>query len=151
MVRTILQTASVLDAVRCLRDGHASALAVTRHDGTLVGLISEQDILKRVFLRGRAAASTRVEDAMTPDVECVTHDEASRNIRQVYRRMAELGVKHMPVVGDLSSRRATDCLDMASVSRWLHGKDESNVRERFSPGFCRFARVFADRKPFYIV
>jgi len=41
MSRTILATATAFDAAMILREQGATALAVTSHDGSLAGLVSE--------------------------------------------------------------------------------------------------------------
>lgn len=118
--RTILITSTVFDAARCMRDLRATALAVRGHDGSLRGIVSEQDLIKRCLLKGLDARLTSVEAIMTSGVEFVTVSQARGDIVAVQRRLAELGIKHMPVVSDMDDRtgmrRCVGCLDIITVS-----------------------------------
>lgn len=113
---SILLTSSVFDAAKCMREMHATALAVRAHDQTLCGIVSEQDLLRRCLLAGRDKRTTPVADIMTTSVEFVTVKDARDNILGLQARLAELGIKHMPVVTSAEERKVVGCLDILTVS-----------------------------------
>jgi len=136
--RTVLVSNTVFDAARCMRDLRATALAVQAHDGSLRGIISEQDLIKRCFLKGLDAHSTSVEDVMTRGVEFVTEAEAKRDIGAVQKRLAELGIKHMPVIADepdeAGVRRVVGCLDILTVSSLVRDQAVDTLVRASRPG-----------------
>ena len=132
--KIILVTSTVLDAARCMRDLRATALAVQGHDGSLRGIVSEQDLIKRCFLKGLSAATTTVEAVMTRSVEFVTESDARSDIGAVQKRLAEMGVKHMPMVADEPDDngvlRVVGCLDILSVSALVRDRAVQNMVSR---------------------
>lgn len=129
--KIILVTSTVLDAARCMRDLRATALAVQGHDGSLRGIVSEQDLIKRCFLKGLSAATTTVETVMTRSVEFVTESDARSDIGAVQKRLAEMGVKHMPMVADEPDDngvlRVIGCLDILTVSALVRDRAVQNM------------------------
>ena len=80
----------LLDAARLILRHHVSGLPVVEADGTLVGLISEHDVMN--FALSGEAADTQVREAMTADVAWVPPEAdiptlievlTSRRIRRV--------------------------------------------------------------------
>ena len=75
--------------------------------GELVGVFSERDIMKRVFVEGRDPTSTKVSDVMTPNPLVVSPDESCAHCLIL---MKQHGFRHLPVsdgkrlVGFLSLR-----------------------------------------------
>ena len=63
----------------------------------LVGLFSERDVLLKVVAKGLDAASLPVSDVMTPDPECLQHDDA---IAYALNKMAVGGYRHVPILKD---------------------------------------------------
>jgi CBS domain-containing protein len=118
-MRVIVATASAWEAARSLRDQRATALAVVDEDGLLCGIVSEQDLVRRVFLARRSKRETLVSDIMTRDPASTTEEEVRTDAAGVRRRMALLGTKHLPVVRSALDARAVDCVDMAALSRRL--------------------------------
>lgn len=106
---------SVRHAATAMLDNHISGLPVVADDGTLAGMITEGDLLRRAELGGQvlhsldeadkavdAAAyvksrSWRVSDVMTGGVVTVGEDAP---LAAVARIMHERGIKRVPVVRD---------------------------------------------------
>lgn len=88
---------SVAVAARLLNEREIGALLVVE-DGSLVGIFTERDLLRRVVARGRPLEKTRLEDVMTRDPVTATPDEDRVN---AIRKMQQVGCRHLPiVVGD---------------------------------------------------
>jgi CBS domain-containing protein len=95
-VASIHPDASVFQAAVLMDEQKIGALLVME-DGSMVGIFSERDILRRVVAQGRDAATTLVRDVMTAEVACcrlhTTLEEASGVMKN--RR-----IRHLPVVDD---------------------------------------------------
>jgi CBS domain-containing protein len=70
------------------------AVAVVEGD-RLVGILSERDCVRKLELKGRRAADTRVREIMTPGVVYVTPDH---RIDQCMMIMRKEHLRHLPVV-----------------------------------------------------
>jgi CBS domain-containing protein len=77
-VETISPEATVYDAIKRMADLDIGALVVV-HEGRVVGLITERDYSRNVFLKGRSSPTTPVREAMADDVLAVTCDKTTRD------------------------------------------------------------------------
>lgn len=82
-------------AVTALRDKRIGALVVTDETGSLVGILSERDIVRKLADTPGQTLPQKVGDVMTQKVETCTPDEP---LVSVLRRMTEGRFRHMPVV-----------------------------------------------------
>jgi CBS domain-containing protein len=74
----------------------AGALVVL--DGSkIVGMVTEWDNARNVFLKGRASPQTLVSEIMAPNVVCV---EPDKSIEQGMAIMTAKRVRHLPVIDD---------------------------------------------------
>ncbi|MDQ0989166.1 CBS domain-containing protein [Streptomyces sp. V3I7] len=93
--------AAFKDIVRTMRRRRVSALPVLDHDGRVVGVVSEADLLRKeeyrdaAFAPDKARAVTAGELMTAPPV--TVHPGAT--VAQAARVMARSGVKRLPVVG----------------------------------------------------
>jgi CBS domain-containing protein len=91
---SVSKDATVMDAIREMVARNVSATVVL--DGErLVGVFTERDVVKRVVLEKRDAATTPVAEVMTRQVVTV-RDDADRS--SVLRTMNERHIRHLPVV-----------------------------------------------------
>jgi CBS domain-containing protein len=84
---------TMLGAATRMRRYDVSALPVYRRH-RLVGIVTERDVVTAIA-DGADPATTRVADYMTDRPVTVRPDE---DVEVAVRRMAELGVRHLPVV-----------------------------------------------------
>ena len=61
----------------------------------LVGIISERDYTRKVFLRGKRSRETQVTEIMSPNVS-VTHPREP--VEKCLRMMTDKHIRHLPVV-----------------------------------------------------
>ncbi|MEI6986890.1 MAG: CBS domain-containing protein [Rhodospirillaceae bacterium] len=97
---TIVQTETILDAAKILRDKKFGSLVVRDRKGKLSGIITERDIIRGIADMGAAGLTLKVEDLMTREVKTC---KSSDSIAEVMSLMALRRVRHIPVVenGDL--------------------------------------------------
>ena len=88
--------AMVFEAIELMAEKNVGALLVMNGEA-LVGIISERDYTRKVFLRGKSSKETRVDEIMSQNV-CTTRPQDS--IDECLRLMTERHIRHLPVVGD---------------------------------------------------
>lgn len=97
-VVTVTPETGVADLVALLAKHKIGALVVSPDGGTsVVGIVSERDVVRRLHTDGAAVLQRTVAEIMTVEVQtCVPEDE----LETLARRMTDLRVRHLPVVVD---------------------------------------------------
>lgn len=85
---------TVLEAARYMMEYNIGAVPVLR-DGSLVGMLSERDIMNRVVAIGRTPGTTAISEVMTANPRTVSADET---IEECLFLMREFGFRHLPIV-----------------------------------------------------
>lgn len=93
-VFTISPQASVLEAARLMREKNVGALLVTNADD-IVGIVSERDFARKLFVDGRAAGDIRITEVMSTPVKYV---HASQSNEECMALMTEGRLRHLPVL-----------------------------------------------------
>ena len=107
----ISPTASVADAVKSMNDHHTGCVLVG-HDGKLIGIFTERDVLTKDFFRVDSH-TVAVESVMTRNPETL---EPDNSIAFALNKMSVGGYRHIPIVegnkpiGVLSVRDVVDFL-----------------------------------------
>jgi len=86
--------AAVIDAIRLMADKSIGAVLVMQGQ-RLVGIVSERDYARKIVLRDRASATTRVSEIMTTEVVTV---EPTDSVERCMQLMTERRFRHLPVV-----------------------------------------------------
>lgn len=84
---------TVLETVRAMVERNIGAVPVL-HNGQLVGIFSERDLMKRVVAEGRDPRSTSLAEVMTDDPLTISLNEELGNCMSVMRRN---NFRHLPV------------------------------------------------------
>ncbi|MEM6942561.1 MAG: CBS domain-containing protein [Pseudomonadota bacterium] len=84
-------------AVEVLRDRRIGALMVTDATGSLIGILSERDIVRKLADTPGQTLPKQVEEIMTTEVQVC---EPSEPMVSVLRRMTKGRFRHMPVVAE---------------------------------------------------
>ena len=87
---------TVLETVRVMVERNIGAVPVV-HNGKLVGIFSERDLMRRVVAEGRDPRSTCMAEVMTDDPLTVNTQEDVQECMAVMRRH---GFRHLPVCHD---------------------------------------------------
>lgn len=95
-VESIAPHATVYDAIRRMSDLDIGALVVM-DDGKVVGVITERDYARNVFLKGKASPTTPVRDVMADDILFVGRDKTTRDCMAI---MTGKRTRHLLVMED---------------------------------------------------
>lgn len=95
-VLTTDASATVLEAVTQMVEANVGSLLVTEA-GTLVGIVTERDYLRRVTLQDRDEKTTPVREIMSAPLVYVTPDTT---IDECMGVMTERRIRHVPVLTD---------------------------------------------------
>ena len=87
---------SVLETVRAMVERNIGAVPVL-HNGKLVGIFSERDLMRRVVAEGRDPHRTCMAEVMTDDPLTISTDEELEDCLALMRRH---GFRHLPVCHD---------------------------------------------------
>jgi CBS domain-containing protein len=128
---TINQDATVLEAVQMMNDRSIGSLIV-RHEGQMVGIFTERDVLRGVIGRQLDPAAVRVADFMTTRVICCT---PATSIEEARELMKTRRIRHLPIldaegdavgvvsIGDLNAHLTTHHeVTIHYLHEYLHGR-----------------------------
>lgn len=91
---TVSPADSVLTALQVMAEKDIGLLVVMERD-KLVGVLSERDCARRVFLAKKSPESTSVADIMVRNVVTI---DAEHTFADCLRLMHQHGIRHLPVV-----------------------------------------------------
>lgn len=96
-VVTIRPDATIGSLVQGLREARIGAMVVSDDGRSVLGIISERDVVRGLAERGPRILETRVSDLMTRNVvSCAPQD----TVKQVMAEMTRRRVRHLPVLAD---------------------------------------------------
>lgn len=122
---TLTESATVADALAMLYQHNIGALIVVEVSGTVTGIISERDIVRRLH-------DTGIEVLRHPVAACMTakpfHCTPDASVAEVMQTMTTRRVRHMPVllkgrligvisIGDVVKRKIEEAEDEAEAMR----------------------------------
>ena len=86
---------TALAAVQRLVQNNIGALPVCDAKGTLLGIVSERDLLKQCSQRVKEIGSIKVKDVMTRDVAIGIPED---DLDYVMSIMSQKGIRHLPIM-----------------------------------------------------
>ena len=119
---------TVCDVVKAMVDRNIGAVPVL-HEGELVGIFSERDLMKRVVAEGRDPATTRVREVMTEDPLTVAPNEEIETCMMLMRRH---GFRHIPLCDGKILRGMISLRDIM-----LHDLDEKDHEVRMMRAYIQ--------------
>ena len=96
-VMTIAPDATVAKAVEMLASRRIGAVVVSPDGKTVVGILSERDVVRELFKRGAGVMADRVDSLMTGNPVFCKRDETAD---QILTKMTDGRFRHLPVVND---------------------------------------------------
>lgn len=96
-VHTVRRSARIAEAIALLNTHGIGAVVVVDAGGTVAGILSERDIVRKMGDDPTVFLETPVERVMTAKVvTCGRHD----TIAMVMEKMTEFRIRHIPIVED---------------------------------------------------
>lgn len=86
----------VLDALKIMADRNFGSVVVKEGDN-YKGMLTERDYARKVILKGKSSADTRVEDIMSVDLPHITPNDS---VDHCMRLMSEKNIRYLPVFED---------------------------------------------------
>jgi CBS domain-containing protein len=111
-VWSLAPTASVYDAIALMAEKEIGAVPIIE-DGKLVGIVSERDYARKVFLKGKASRETSVTEIMSSPVFSVT---PSQTVEECMHIVTEKRFRHLPVVED---GRIVGMVSIGDLVNWV--------------------------------
>ena len=93
-VETIKRDSGVLDALRQMSDRGVGSLVVSEENGSICGIVTERDFIRKVALRDLDAGEMKVGDIMTDKVIVACPDDS---VQECMALMTEQRIRHLPV------------------------------------------------------
>ncbi len=123
---------TVLDIAKLLSAKHIGAVLIRDDGGSVVGIISERDIIHAIAVNGERALKMPVRDVMTREVISCTTDDI---ITGVMKTMTTRRVRHVPVIED------GDLRGMVSIGDIVKNRlDETELEARVLRDYARTRR-----------
>src|SRR3989338_6417971 len=94
-IKTINETETAQKAVELMSKHSVSGLIVQDTTGKTIGIVSEGDLLKKVFLKKKSPAKVRISEIMTRSLETFPPE---KSIGETALMMKRLGISRLPVV-----------------------------------------------------
>lgn len=94
-VRTARRDSMLRDVAQIMKDEDCGVVPIVDERGSLVGIVTDRDLVIRAFTGGKTPDQLRVSDVMTDDVEAVHPDE---NIHDIISLMGRRQIRRIPVV-----------------------------------------------------
>ena len=88
---------TVLDATVKMNEAGVGSLVVTRDDGSVAGIFTERDVLRRVVAARKDPATTKIGEIMSRQVICCTGETTLDEARNI---MMSRRIRHLPVIDD---------------------------------------------------
>jgi CBS domain-containing protein len=85
---------TVFDAIQKMADNNVGSLVVLEGE-KLVGIITERDYARNVFLKGKSSPETTVKEIMSTHVVCARPEQSVEECMAV---MTDKAVRHLPVL-----------------------------------------------------
>lgn len=93
----IRHDAPLMDAAKLLSDAQVNLVVVCNSDKTLAGVITKTDVVKRIGQCLGSSCTTAASAVMTREVTVCRPGEL---LAEVWSRMKEHGLKHVPVIDE---------------------------------------------------
>jgi len=113
---------SVADALRLMSDKDIGAVLVTDGD-RVVGIFTERQYARRVFLMGRTSPTTMVREVMVRDVVYVEPDQS---VETCMALMATKRIRHLPV---LSGGTLVGIISIGDLTKSAIADREFNIEQ----------------------
>ncbi|MCP4712751.1 MAG: CBS domain-containing protein [Planctomycetes bacterium] len=96
-VLTIQAGETVYKAIREMASEDVGSMVVTDDEGNPIGIFTERDYARNVFLQGKSSTTTPLSDILDSQVVCA---RLGQTIEECMAVMTDKRVRHLPVMDD---------------------------------------------------
>jgi CBS domain-containing protein len=118
---SIKADSSLAEAARTLDLKKIGAVVALEDGGTIIGVLSERDIVRQVARNGEAALKMTVGDAMTRDVITI---ESTTNVDVAMQLMTDRRIRHLPV---FRNERLVGVVSIGDLVKWKIAETEAEA------------------------
>ena len=119
---SVTPDALVIDAIKMMDEKKVGALLVIKND-KLAGIISERDYTRKVILKNRSSAKTKVSEIMTSNLKTA---DPSQSLDECMVIMSHSHIRHLPVVQD---GRVIGILSIMDVVKNIISEQEFTIEQ----------------------
>jgi len=109
---SISPNATVYEAIEMMSNKNVGALLVMEGE-RLVGMISERDYTRKVFLRGKRSRETSVTEIMSTQL---TTTRPQEGVEKCLRLMTDKHIRHLPVLDD---DKVVGVISIGDLVKWV--------------------------------
>ena len=109
---SISPDATVYEAIEMMSNKNVGALLVMEGE-RLVGMISERDYTRKVFLRGKRSRETSVTEIMSTQL---TTTRPQEGVEKCLRLMTDKHIRHLPVLDD---DKVVGVISIGDLVKWV--------------------------------
>jgi len=92
---TTTKNENVRQALILMSENNIGAIIVVDNNDSPIGIFSERDYARKIFLKGKSSKDTLLDEVMTKELITVTKNY---KIDQCMKIMNEKGIRHLPVL-----------------------------------------------------
>ena len=118
----------VCEALKLLNEKHVGALIVKK-ENQIQGIITERDILYKVFSVGGDIKGTKIKDIMTP-ADKLVKAAPDEEIEQIMDKMTSKKVRHIPIMTDHELHGLVSIGDIVKAMLFV-AKAEKKILEEY--------------------
>ena len=120
---SVTPDALVIDAIKMMDAKKVGALLVTEKNNKLVGIVSERDYTRKLILKDRSSAKTKVSEIMTSDLKTA---DPSQSLEECMVIMSHSHIRHLPIVKD---GQAIGILSIMDVVKNIISEQEFTIEQ----------------------
>jgi CBS domain-containing protein len=117
---------SLVDVAKALQQHGVGSLPVKAADGSLVGMVTDRDIVTKAIAEGRDVATTTAGDLASGKVVTV---EANDSAEQAGKALADNQIRRVPV---MDGRDVVGMISQADIARSLSNGETGDVVQAIS-------------------
>ena len=121
-ILTMPPDATVFSGLELMAQNNIGALLITEND-RLVGIFSERDYARNVFLKGKSSKGTLIGEVMSRNVIYVTLGD---DVASCMALMTDKRIRHLPV---LENEQLVGVVSIGDVVKQIISEQEFTIRE----------------------
>lgn len=120
-VYSVAESATLKECAELLEKRKVGAMVILNEAGSLIGVISERDIVRNIAKSGAAALSATVGQAMTRQVVTARPRDT---VESAMSRMTDRRIRHLPV---LEGGRMIGVVSIGDLVKWRLAEADAEV------------------------